>query len=209
MFCPILSLFMSSDFIQSLHEIIKQASIMEWLVFICALIYIIFIALENSIGWLFGFLSSFFSVYICYQVGLFLESGLNILYCIIGIYGWHQWLYGSYERKEIMVTQLSFKKNFLLFLIGIIFWLLFGFFAKSFSKQVLPYLDAFITAFSIIATWMTAKKYIENWIYWIFIDALSIILFASREYYLLAFLNFIYIIIAVFGFLKWRRVIIS
>ena len=56
---------------------------------------------------------------------------------------------------------------------------------------------------------MTAKKYIENWIYWIFIDALSIILFASREYYLLAFLNFIYIIIAVFGFLKWRRVIIS
>jgi nicotinamide mononucleotide transporter len=69
----------------------------------------------------------------------------------------------------------------------------------------MPYLDAFITAFSLIATWMTTKKMIENWLYWIIVDALGILLFANREFYLLALLNIIYTSMALAGYFSWRK----
>ena len=192
----------------TLYSAFYQISNVEGLIFICALLYIVLVALENSWGWLFGILASILSVYLCYKAHLFLESGLNMFYVAIGFYGWYQWLYGSEEKNEIHITKLSFVKNAVLFTLGIIVWIPFGFFANKFSTQVLPYLDGFITAFSLIATWMTAKKIIENWLYWILIDTLAIILFAYRGFYLLALLNIIYSLIAIVGYLKWRKKLI-
>jgi nicotinamide mononucleotide transporter len=194
-----------SEITASIIKAFHQTSITEWLIFIFALLYVILIAIENSWGWVFGILASMLSVYLCYEGHLFLESGLNIFYVVIGFYGWHQWLYGSEQKTEIPIIQLSFRKNSILFFIGIIVWIPFGYFAHRYSTQVLPYLDAFITAFSLIATWMTAKKMIENWLYWILLDSLGILLFAYRGFYLLAILNIIYTIIATGGYIKWRK----
>jgi nicotinamide mononucleotide transporter len=192
----------------SLYTALHQISNVEVLIFICALLYIAFVVLENSWGWLFGIIASILSVYLCYKGQLFLESGLNVFYVAIGFYGWYQWLYGSEEKNEIHITKLSFKRNAMLFTLGIMLWIPFGFFANKFSTQVLPYLDGFITAFSLIATWMTAKKVIENWLYWILIDTLAIILFAYRGFYLLTLLYIIYTLIAIVGYLKWHKKLI-
>lgn len=189
----------------SLITAYKATSLTEWFIFITAMLYIILVALELSLGWLFGIIASILSVYLCYEGKLFLESGLNIFYVIIGIYGWYQWLYGSKEKTELHISRLNLTKNFQLLLIGCLLWIPFGFVAHRYSTQVLPYLDAFITAFSIIATWMTAKKIIENWLYWIVIDTLGILLYGYREFYLLALLNVLYTILAFNGYLQWRK----
>ena len=194
-----------SDIFNSLLTALKQTSITEWLIFITALLYVAFAAIENILCWLFGIISSALSIYLCYSGKLFLESGLQVFYVIIGIYGWYQWLYGSQEKNKLEVVSYSFNKIFILILIGCLLWIPFGYFAHRYSTQAMPYLDAFITSFSIIATWMTAKKIIENWLYWIVIDALAILLYTYRGFYLIALLYFIYTLLALTGYLQWRK----
>lgn len=195
----------ASEVADSVFSAFKQTSIAEWLIFITALLYVLLAAIENVWCWLFGILSSALSVYLCYTGQLFLESGLSVFYVVIGIYGWYQWLYGSKEKAELEIVSFALIKNARLLLIGGIIWLPLGLISSRYSTQVMPYLDAFITAFSIVATWMTAKKILENWLYWIAIDSLAIILYASRDFYLLALLYFIYTLLALAGYIKWRN----
>jgi len=183
----------------------KLTTITEWEIFITALVYIVLAAFENVWCWLFGIISSALSVYLCYTGNLFLESGLSFFYVVIGLYGWYQWMHGSEGKTALKIISYSKNKNVYLILIGLAAWAPLGFVAHTFSTQALPYLDAFITAFSLVATWMTAKKIIQNWLYWIVIDALAIILYASREFYLIALLYFIYTLIALVGYIKWRK----
>lgn len=194
-----------SEIYSSVLSAFNATSTTEWLIFISALIYVILAAIENIWCWLMGIISSALSVYLCYTGHLFLESGLNIFYVLIGIFGWYQWLYGSKEKTELPIISYSLKKNSALIVAGLLIWIPFGYTAHKFSTQAMPYLDACITSFSIVATWMTAKKIIENWIYWIVIDALAVFLYGYREFYLIALLYIIYTILAVAGYFSWRR----
>ena len=189
----------------SIQTAFIHTSFAEWIIFISALIYILLIAVENKWGWIFGIIASLVSVYLCFTGNLFLESGLNIFYVIIGFYGWYQWQYGSKEKKEIQISRNSKLKNTCLIQLGCLIWIPFALIANKYSTQAMPYLDAFITAFSLIATWMTTKKMIENWLYWIIVDALGIVLFANRGFYLLALLNIIYTSMALAGYFSWRK----
>ena len=192
----------------SLLSAFYQTSFTEWLIFITALLYVIFAAVENAWCWLFGILSSALSIYFCYSGKLFLESGLSAFYVAIGIYGWYEWLHGSKEKTELKIISFSFRQNFYLIFISCFIWIPFGYAAHRYSTQVMPYLDAFITAFSLVATWMTAKKIIENWLFWIVIDGLAILLYSCRGFYLIALLYFIYTLLALVGYLQWRKKII-
>jgi len=186
-------------------EAIKGTSYTEWLIFITAMVYVILAAIENVWCWLFGIISSALSIYLCYEGRLFLESGLSAFYVFIGIYGWYEWLYGSDKKTELPVVSKGMKNNFLYIFIGLVIWIPFGFAAHKFSTQAMPYLDAFITSFSIVATWMTAKKIIENWLYWIVIDGLAVLLYGYRGFYLIAFLYIIYVALSMAGYFSWRK----
>ena len=210
-----------SEFFTAVVTAIGQTSSIEWLIFVLALIYLVLATIENVWCWLFGILASAFSVYLCYQGNLFLESGLQVFYVLIGIYGWYGWLHGaktppafsvndktdvlSTDASALKIVSWSFLKNSYLIFIGCILWIPFGYIAHRYSTQALPYLDAFITAFSIVATWMTAKKILQNWTYWIIIDALAILLYASRGFYLIALLYAIYTLLAIIGYFQWKK----
>ena len=196
---------MNNDISASITSAFYQTSGTEWLIFITALVYVILAAIENVWCWLFGILSSILSVYLCYTGNLFLESGLQVFYVIMGIYGWYEWLKGSEQNRELKIVSFSLLKNIPIFSIGCIIWIILGLLSSNYSTQAMPFLDGFITAFSVVATWMTAKKIIENWLYWIIIDALAIVLYASRDFYLIALLYIIYTLIALAGYLKWKN----
>ncbi|MGQ0828616.1 MAG: nicotinamide riboside transporter PnuC [Bacteroidota bacterium] len=198
----------STEILDSVVSALSKTSATEWFIFITAILYVVLATIENAWCWLFGITASALSVYLCYTGNLFLESGLNIFYVVIGIYGWYQWLYGSKEKTKLIVSSFSFTKNCYLIIIGCVVGAPFGYIANRYSTQVMPYLDAFITAFSLVATWMTAKKILENWLYWIVIDALAVFLFASREFYLIALLYLIYTLLSVLGYIQWRKKLI-
>ena len=184
---------------------IDVPSSIEWLIMITALAYVILSIFENIWCWLFGIISTALSIYLCYAGKLFLESGLQIFYVVLGVYGWYQWLHGSAEKKELTIVTASALKIVLLIILGLVIWLPLGWVANHYSTQAMPYLDAFITSFSLVATWMSAKKIIQNWLFWILIDALAVRLYWGRSFYLIGIIYIIYVILAAAGYMKWKK----
>ena len=183
-------------------QLILQTSTSEWIAFFSSILYVVIIALQKKIAWFFAFISSALYVYLCFSSKLYLDSFLQFFYVLAAIYGWMQW------NKTDLNEKLS-KKNirFHLSAIGICLVLSFsiGWIMKTFTDQASPYLDATITITSLFATYLVARKIIDNWVYWIFIDLACIPIFYSRGLYLTSILYLIYAIIAIVAFFKWNK----
>ena len=132
-------------------------------------------------------------------------------YLLISIYGWHHWTKGTRKNNadKLPVTRIKSKTTISLFLIFILLWLSIAVILIYFTDSDVPWGDAFITAGSIIGTWMLARKILEHWIIWIIVDAVSVGLYLFKEMHPTVLLYFIYTIIAVYGFFHWRKDISS
>jgi nicotinamide mononucleotide transporter len=188
---------------ENLIQAIGNTSILEWLGVLTSIAYVILASLRNIFCWPFGFLSSSIYVYICYSSNLYLETGLQIFYVGMAVYGWLSWA----KRNQQTVDVIYWKVRLHLGLIGggtmITFGL--GYYFQLNTNQASPYLDAAITVFSFLATWMTARRVVEGWIYWIIVDFAAIFLYASRDLYLSSVLYFIFTVMSVSALVQWQR----
>jgi nicotinamide mononucleotide transporter len=123
----------------------------------------------------------------------------------MAIYGYYTWKYGSEKHDEKAIEMWSLKKHLYLLSIGFLSAFLLGFLLKNYTEAASTYLDSFTTVFAIFATFMTARRILENWIYWIVIDSVSVYLYFDRGGYLFAFLFVAYTLIALYGFIHWRK----
>jgi nicotinamide mononucleotide transporter len=192
-------------------EILKQillailkTSLWEWLAVLSSLIYVILISYKHISAWLFAIISSALYIYVCFQGQLYLESLLNGFFLLMGVYGWFLW---SKEKSEAAykIIKWTKKAHFLNIGVSLIFVAVIGFIFDTYTNQANPYTDSFAAIFSLVATFMVTKKVLENWIYWIIIDAVSVYLFASRELYMTSILFLLYTGIAIFGYFKWKK----
>lgn len=188
--------------LQSIEETIKVTSFLEWSGVILGIGYVIAITYKKMIAWIFAFISSCIYVYLCFSTQLYLESFLQVFYVITAIYGWIKWQKGSINQQ---IISWGIQLNLINIALSTILTLSIGFIFSKYTNQANPYMDAFTTVFSLSATFMVAKKVLENWIYWIVIDAISIILYSSRGFYLTGLLFTIYTFLAIFGFSKWYK----
>ena len=188
-----------------LASTLLQTTWIEALAVIFGIVYVILAAYQNNWCWLAAIINVSLYIYICYTAKLYSETGLQVFYLATAFYGWWQWTKKSTENKSIVITTLDLKKHALTILLGISITLPFYFITKNYTDAALPFSDALVTAFSLIATFMVTKKILENWIYWILIDILAIYIYLNRGLQLTAVLYFIYVIIAVAGFINWRK----
>ena len=129
---------------------------------------------------------------------------LQIFYFGMAIYGWFMWTSDD-QTKDVVVIRWPIRYHFYNILISGALMVFIGYIFDTYSNQANPYLDAFTTIFSLMATFMVAKKVLENWIYWIIIDAFSVYLFFSRGLYMIAALFVVYTVIALIGYFHWRK----
>jgi nicotinamide mononucleotide transporter len=80
-----------------------------------------------------------------------------------------------------------------------------GFYFSTYTSAKMPIVDSFTTIFSIIATYLVTKKVLENWLYWIVIDVVSIYLYFGRDLHLTSLLFIVYTVIAIFGYFSWIK----
>ncbi|NDF60272.1 MAG: nicotinamide riboside transporter PnuC [Crocinitomicaceae bacterium] len=197
-----MSVGMAQKQMNEMLQLILTTSTSEWIAFFSSILYVVIIALQKKTAWFFAFISSALYVYLCFSSKLYLDSFLQFFYVLAAIYGWMQW------NKTDLNEKLS-KKNirFHLSAIGIciVISLSIGWIMKTFTDQASPYLDATITITSLFATYLVARKIIDNWVYWIFIDLACIPIFYSRGLYLTSILYLIYAIIAIVAFFKWNK----
>ena len=134
-----------------------------------------------------------------------MESALQVYYLAMAVYGWWQWQHGDSSDGELRISRWPPRVHF--YAIGAVLLISAGSgqLLREYSSAALPFLDSFTTWGAVLTTWMVAKKVLENWLYWLVIDSVSIYLYVDRELYLTAGLFAAYIIIAVFGFRAWLK----
>ena len=169
-----------------------------------AITYLILAMQQNILCWAAWIISSIMYLFVMFSAGLYMESGLQIFYIVMGIYGWIQWNNRS-SKNNLTVSTWPIIKHIYKLLILIVLVTFSGLILSNLTEAVSPYIDAFTTWGAIIATYMVAKKILENWYYWFVVDFVSVFLFLSRELYTTALLFSIYIILVIFGFIAWRK----
>lgn len=165
------------------------------------LTYVILIASDRPIGWWFGVFSSLISVWIFYEVTYYAESILYLYYVGMGVYGYFSWTSSSELRP---IARLTPRHHTLLIALGIGLAIALAQILQLFDGAN-PYADATSTIFSFIATWMAARRILENWIYWIAIDAFCVWLYAVRDLPIYACLMALYTIMATGGLILWYK----
>jgi nicotinamide mononucleotide transporter len=178
---------------------------LESIAVLSALVYVYLASKGNRLCFIFGLISSAIYVYLTIQLKFYFDTFINSYYIYMSFAGWFAWK--KQNNGEIAVQKLTTKKLNLSLLIGFPLTFLLAFWADQYTDASIPYLDAFTTVFSIIATWMVVKKYLENWLFWIVIDAVAAGMYFYKELYLTALLFILYTIIAINGFFKWKKLL--
>jgi len=203
------------SFFESVLDGILRTTMWEWLAVFTGVAYVILAALRKNACWYFAVISAGIYVYLCVDSKLYIESALQLFYVGMAIMGWFSWRNEARFDQELLkspdqesdneIKTWSLTSHLLNLLISGGVALAMGYSFDTFTDQANPYADAFTTVFSLAATFMVVRKVLENWIYWIIIDLVSIFLYHERGYSLSAVLYFVFTIIAIAGFMAWYK----
>jgi nicotinamide mononucleotide transporter len=172
---------------------------------ILGLLYILFEYRASAWLWFVGFLMQTLGIVLYYEKGLYADCGMEFYYLSMTVYGYWKWVHGSSEKKELPITKFPRKLiipwcTLMLALWGIIYWLL-----VTFTNSNVPMADSFTTALSIVGIWALAHKYLEQWFIWIAVDVVTCVLYFYKDIPFKGGLYALYVIIAIFGYRKWKR----
>lgn len=174
---------------------------------VTGLIYLYLEIKQNIWLWPLGIITSAFYIYVFFTSKFYADMGLQVYYLVISIYGWWHWLYGGdpLGKEELPIGRTSLKIWVNLFLVSIALFGVMAFVLVNFTDSPVPYGDAFVTALSITATWMLARKLIEQWWIWVVVNIVSLGLFIWKELYPTSILFFFYFTMSVVGYYQWKK----
>ncbi len=174
---------------------------------ISGLVYIYFSIRENILLWATGIVSSGVYIYVFFVEKFYADMSLQFYYLVISIYGWILWAKGKDKNKDQtpLIVNTPKKLYLPLLAVSLLLFIAIAQILDNFTDSPLPYWDSFTTALSITATWMLAKKHIEQWLIWIVVDMVSTGLYIYKGLYPTAVLFTVFSVMAVFGYFQWRR----
>ena len=185
---------------------------MEYIEIAGAVIGLLYLYLEYRASvylWPVGVVMPLFYIYIFFVSRFYADMGINIYYLFASIYGWIRWNKSASQEQGLAITHMPFRYwSVALPALSILFagiaWILI-----RFTDSPVPFGDSFTTALSIVAMWMLANKYIEQWGLWIVVNVVSCALYAWKGLYPTALLYVVYSIVPVFGYFKWKQLMLS
>ncbi len=160
---------------------------------------------QNVWCWPVGIVNLALSLALFYRQGFYSDTGLQLVYFVLSLYGWYQWRRGGANRGILPVSRTNPRAWVGLTVTGVVGWLILGMLTRMMPGVSLPYTDAALASISILAQWMLTKKLLENWTLWMAVNAGYVSVFIYKSLYLLAFNYALYFILAVRGYLAWKR----
>ncbi len=147
------------------------------------------------------------SLWLFYNKGLYADCAINLYYLVIAVYGYVVWSRksSSGQKPEVPITSVPGKVAALLGGAFVAMWLFIAWVLASFTDSTVVWLDSFTTALSIVGLWMLARKYLQQWFVWLIVDAVYVWLYYHKGIYFSGTLYAFYTVMAVFGYVKWRR----
>lgn len=186
--------------------------ILEVLGFSVGVLYLWWEYHANSKLWFASIVMPTISMWIYLRKGIYADFAINIYYFLIAIYGYIVWTRKRNrhdedvpKKEELPISHIS--KTRLAGSVAVFFalWIAFYCVLRFVTDSSVPVADSFTTALSIVAMWMLAQKYVEQWIAWIAVDAVCVGLYAYKDIYLYAVLYSVYTVIAFVGYRNWKR----
>ena len=180
----------------------------NWFEIVAALLAIAYLLLamrQDARCWIAWILSSLMYLFVMYSADLYMEAGLQIFYLLMGFYGLYQWQYKLTNNEALKIKVWPITAHMMCLTTLFVLVLASGYILSNNTDAASPYIDAFTTWGAIIASYMVAKKILENWIYWFVVDFVSVFLFVSRELYPTALLFCLYLILVIFGYRSWKN----
>lgn len=191
----------------SIQEAWQQMSGWELGAVILAVAYLLLAMKESLWCWYAAFISTAIFTVLFWDASLLMESGLQIYYLGMAVFGWYQWRKGSTQKKQADLQIHTWSGRRHIYAIGIVIGLslVSGYFLSNHTQAAWPFVDSFTTWGSVVTTYMVTRKVLENWLYWLVIDGISIFLYWDRGLHLTALLFVAYLVICIFGYLQWRQ----
>jgi nicotinamide mononucleotide transporter len=180
---------------------------------IFGLLAVWFLIKQNIWTWPTGIIYVLISFVIFWNIQLYGDFLLHIFFLILNIYGWYYWVKGDTSSPtDLSVSTFGLKQNISLLLITGLGIFIFGFFLEKLPYFItgmvpasLPYWDATTSILSVTGMWLTTRKKIENWYYWFAVDLLACGIYIYKGIYFYAFLYGVYVFMAVWGYMEWRK----
>lgn len=159
---------------------------------------------ENPWCWVSGGISTLIFLTLFWRAGLYMQSALQAYYVGISVYGWWHWRQGQEQASRLPVRRWPARRHMAvvgaILALGVISGTLLG----RYTDSELPYLDALTTWGGLLTTWMAARKILENWLYWLFINAMAIYMYLNSGLPLTAGLFGVYFVLALRGYFEWK-----
>ncbi len=192
-----------------------QTQILEWIAVnkveilgsILGILYIFFSIRQSIFTWPTGLVTSALYIVVFFQSKFYADMGLQVYYVGISIYGWYYWVKGKTDTTTNSIPVLKTRKQLWVKLAAVtaLIYVAILFVLLKFTDSPVPFMDSLTTALSIVATWMLARKYIEQWLIWIFVDLVSAGLYIYKDLWPTVILFFVYTVMAVLGYFEWKK----
>lgn len=167
----------------------------------------VYLAAKNIIwNWPIAIISVIIYIFIFLEAKLYADMGLQVYFLFMNLYGWYFWSRQGGESKHTNVFSIS-RKEIIISIISVLFFTAgLGTFLFQGTDASFPFIDSFCTACSLVAQVFLARKVMENWLIWIFVDIIYVGVYLAKDLYLTAGMYTIYIFIAAAGYMEWRRI---
>ncbi len=172
---------------------------------ILGIVYVILATKQNIWCWYAGIVNVSIYIFVFIDARLYGDMALQMFYLVMSFYGWYKWKYTKTDKKsELRISNISLNLFWLILAITIVLSVGFGY-LLTFTNTDVPRWDGVTTALGLIGTWMTAKKYIENWLVWIVANILCVGIYFYKELYPTVGFYTIITILAIIGYYQWKK----
>lgn len=189
---------------------------MSWWEYVAVLLSVayLFLAARQSLWcWPAAFFSTLIYTMLFYNGALLMDSALNVFYMFMAFYGWYSWrnqpLSEHAPHHELAVSPWRKRKHLWIISITMLIAIVLGYVMDNYTRADFAYLDSITTCFSVVATYLVARKILENWLYWVVIDAISVYLYVNKGFYLTSVLFMFYTTMSMWGYMQWREALID
>ena len=178
---------------------------LEVIAVLSAIAYLFLAIRQNIWCWFGAAISTAIYVYLFIVARLYMESALNFFYFAMAIYGWYVWNGGRSGDRDLPGSVWPLRVHAVAILTIVATSVANGYVLARYTNAAYPYIDSLTTWGAIWATFLVARKVLENWWYWLVIDIASIAIYWTRGLQLTSILFIIYVVMIPFGMLAWRR----
>jgi nicotinamide mononucleotide transporter len=172
---------------------------------IFGLLSVWFTVKEKIWCWPTGFIMVILYTYIFFVAKLYSDMGLQIVYIVMQIYGWYNWLHGGKDKGELKVTRIKTWEIPAWIGVMVVGMFVMGYLLHRFTDASLPFCDSLATTMSLVAQWLLTRKKLESWIIWITVDVLYLYIYYVKDLYLTTGLYAVFLCMATMGFIAWLK----